>query len=231
MPEERIDRGRANWAVRAPLRAWLTAEAARARADLGRYRVLDVGCGFKPYEPLFAPYAVRYVGIDSGEHASPDVVGSAEDIPVADGSFDLVLCSQVLEHVDDPARAVAELYRVTAAGGRVLASTHGVQVYHPSPQDLWRWTHAGLARLFEQNATWASVTVRPGAGTTATLGLLISIYLDLLFQHLHARPLVRPLVAAINSIAAAVDARSPTLRGVGAGTLTANFHVVADKPR
>jgi hypothetical protein len=45
------------------------------------------------------------------------------------------------------------------------------------------------------------------------------------------RPLVRPPIAAINSLAAAVDARFSILRGVGPGTLTANFHVVADKPR
>jgi SAM-dependent methyltransferase len=231
MPEERIDRTRANWAVRAPLRAWLEAEAVRAHTDLGRYRVLDVGCGFKPYEPLFAAYADAYVGVDSGDHAAPDLVGTAEAIPVEDATFDVVICSQVLEHVDDPAQVVAELHRVTAPGGRVLASTHGVQVYHPSPQDLWRWTHAGLGRLFERNASWSSVTVTPGAGTTATLGLLIAVYLDLLFQHLHVRPLVRPPIAAINSLAAAVDARFSILRGVGPGTLTANFHVVADKPR
>ena len=61
-------------------------------------------------------------------------------------------------------------------GVRVLASTHGVQVYHPSPEDLWRWTHAGLAKLFRDNADWQSLTVRPGAGTVACLGMLIANY-------------------------------------------------------
>jgi SAM-dependent methyltransferase len=231
VPEDRIDRTRANSIVRAPLRAWLAAEAERAHADLGRYRVLDVGCGFKPYHPLFAPYAAAYVGVDSGDHAAPDLVGTAEQIPVEDESFDVVVCSQVLEHVDDPAQVVRELHRVTAPGGRVLASTHGVQLYHPSPVDYWRWTHTGLARLFEQNAAWASVDVVAGAGTTATLGMLGAVYVDLAFQHLHLRPLGRPLIAAINSLAAAVDARSGTLRGLGPGTLSANYHLVAEKPR
>jgi SAM-dependent methyltransferase len=231
VPEDRIDRTRANWSVRAPLRAWLVAEARRARNDLGPLRVLDVGCGFKPYEPIFAPYASSYVGVDSGPHAAPDVVGTAERIPVDDGSFDVVLCSQVLEHVDDPAQVVRELARVTAPGGRVLLSTHGVQAYHPSPQDLWRWTHAGLERLFEQNGSWSRIAVSPGCGTTATLGMLIAKYVDLLFQHLHARPLGRPLIALINTAAAGLDASSATLRGLGPGTLTANYHVVAEKPR
>jgi SAM-dependent methyltransferase len=43
-----------------------------------------------------------------------------EDIPHADGSFDLVLCSHVLEHVADDERAIAELHRVTAPGGELL---------------------------------------------------------------------------------------------------------------
>lgn len=229
MPESRITRGRPNWVIRAPLRAWLAAEAERAGSDLGRYRVLDVGCGYKPYAPLFAPYAETYVGVDSGDQAAPDLVGTAEELPVEDASFDVVVCSQVLEHVDDPARVVRELHRATAPGGRVLASTHGVHVYHPSPQDLWRWTHTGLERLFSENGDWASVTVRPGAGTTATLGYLIGTYIDLLAQRLRAQPLARPLIALINRAAAAVDARSAVLSGLGPGSLTANYHVVAER--
>jgi SAM-dependent methyltransferase len=225
VPDERITRGRPNWVIRAPLRAWIAAEAERAHAK----RVLDVGCGYKPYEPLFAPWAESYVGVDSGEHSAPDLVGTAEHLPVEDASFDLVICSQVLEHVDDPAQVVRELARVTAPGGRVLASTHGVHVYHPSPQDLWRWTHAGLERLFATNGDWDSITVTPGAGTTATLGYLLGTYIDLIAQKAHAQRLVSPLISAINRVAAAVDARSPQLAGLGPGTLTANYHVVAVK--
>jgi 3-hydroxyisobutyrate dehydrogenase-like beta-hydroxyacid dehydrogenase len=44
-------------------------------------------------------------------------------------------------------------------------------VYHPAPHDLWRWTHTGLAHLFRTNAEWTSVTVRPGAGTAATVAM------------------------------------------------------------
>ena len=53
---------------------------------------------------------------------------------------------------------------MTAPGGRVLASTHGVQVYHPSPVDYWRWTHDGLTRLFADNAEWSALTDRAGSG-------------------------------------------------------------------
>jgi SAM-dependent methyltransferase len=210
---------------------WLRDEARAANAELGPYRVLDVGCGKKPYQPLFAPFAVAYVGVDPVENPHADLVGTVEDLPVEDASFDVVLCNQVLEHCDSPMRAVAELRRATAPGGRVLASTHGVMAYHPAPTDYWRWTHAGLEKLFAENGNWASVRVTPASGTTACLGMIASLYLDLVLRRLRLGAVGRPLIAAINTVAGAVDRRSPQLREPGPGTLFANFHVVARAPR
>ena len=217
------------YAVRAPLAAWLIAEAQRAADDLGRYRVLDVGCGIKPYRPFFEPYAAEYVGVDV-DNPEAELEGTVESLPVPDRSFDVVLCTQVLEHVADPAQAVRELARVVAPGGRVLASTHGVQVYHPNPDDLWRWTHAGLERLFTSNATWASVTVRPGSGTAACVGMLLATYVDLTCQKLHVGPLGGGIVWSINRVAEAIDRRSAKLSTPVPGTLFANYHVVAEAP-
>jgi SAM-dependent methyltransferase len=219
------------YAVRAPLVRWLREEARRAHDELGRFRVLDVGCGVKPYEPLFSPYAASYVGVDVVDNPRADLQGPVEQLPVEDASFDVVLCNQVLEHCDDPARAVSELRRVTAPGGRVLASTHGVMAYHPSPTDYWRWTHAGLEKLFGENGSWASVRVTPASGTTACLGMIASLYLDLALRRLSLGFVARPLIAAINALAEAVDGRSARLSEPGPGTIHANFHVVAEAPR
>ncbi len=209
------------WAVRAPLAAWLEEQAA---AGEGGYRVLDVGCGPKPYYPFFADRASEYVGVDVVENPAAELRGSVEDLPVPDASFDLVLCTQVLEHCDDPRQAVAELRRVTAPGGRVLASTHGTQVYHPSPQDYWRWTHAGLGRLFEEGAEWESVDVTPGAGTATTLAMLLGTYLEIALRR---TPVAGPPVWLLNRAGAALDARVRMLREPVPGSLIANFHVVA----
>jgi SAM-dependent methyltransferase len=220
----RPSRARSTYAVRAPLAAWLREEAARAAAERGNYRLLDVGAGIAPYRPWFAPPA-EYVTVDPVRDA--DVLGGGERLPVDDASFDLVLCTQVLEHVSDPAAVVRELRRVTAPGGRVLASTHGVQVYHPAPDDLWRWTHTGLARLFEENGAWSTVTVRPGGGTAACLGMLATTYIELLAGRVGARGAVRPVVAAVNAAAEAIDRRATSLSEPGPGTLHANYHVTA----
>jgi SAM-dependent methyltransferase len=217
------------YAVRGPLVRWLAAEARRAHEELGAYRVLDVGCGQKPYEPLFTPYAASYVGVDPVENPRAELRGSVEALPVDDLSFDVVLCNQVLEHCDDPALAVRELRRVTAPRGRVLASTHGVMPYHPSPTDYWRWTHAGLEKVFVDGAEWASVRVTPASGTTACVGMIVAMNLDLALRRLRARRLSRALVTAINLAAEAIDKRSARLREpTQPGTLFANFHVVAE---
>ncbi len=217
------------YAVRAPLAHWLEQEARRAHDDFGSFRLLDVGCGEKPYAPLFAPFVASYVGVDPVENPDAELRGSVEQLPVEDGSYEVAICIQVFEHCDDPARAVSELARVTAPGGRVLVSTHGVMPYHPSPADYWRWTHAGLEKLFRENAEWASVSVTPASGTTACLGMIASLYLDLLARRAHLGVLAKPVVAGINTMAAAVDARSARLREPRPGTLFANFHVVAER--
>ncbi len=213
-----------NWSLREPLARWLEEEG-RSAAGL---RVLDVGCGEKPYQPYFRS-AAEYVGVDLEGNPHADLHGPAEQLPVEDESFDLVLCIQVLEHVDDPARAVRELHRVVKPGGRVLAATHGAYVYHPDPADHWRWTHTGLRRLFEENGGWRSISVVPGAGTASALGLLVGVYVDQVAQKLHAVWAGRLVNYALNAVAGALDRRFGSRRQPIAGSRTVNFHIVAER--
>jgi SAM-dependent methyltransferase len=210
------------WVVRHALAAWLRAQADELRGSSPR--LLDVGCGVKPYYPFFAGVVSEYVGVDVVENPAAELLGPVEALPVEDASFDVVLCTQVLEHCDDPAQAVRELRRVIRPGGRVLASTHGVQVYHPSPADYWRWTHEGLHRLFTTSAEWSTVTVEPAAGTASALAMLLGTYVEIALRR---SVLARPPVWALNRLGAALDARVPSLREPVPGSLIPNLHVVA----
>src|SRR5581483_10532785 len=219
-PRREPTRRSPTYAVRAPLATWLRAEAEASQG----MRVLDVGCGDKPYYPFFADRASEYVGVDAN-HPDADLHAPVESLPVEDASFDLVLCTQVLEHADDPAQVVRELRRVVAPGGRVLTSTHGVQWYHPSPNDHWRWTHTGLRLLFERNGDWSSLSIEPATGTGSTIAMLLANYLEVA---LRGTVVARGVVSLLHRAGALVDRSSPKLRDVRQGSLIANFHVVAD---
>lgn len=114
-------------------------------------RVLDVGCGIQPYRSLLGPGVVEYVGVDRpGDLSGPHVYGTAEDLPFADASFDVVMLTQVLEHVMDPRCVLAEATRVLKPGGRVIITMPGTWPTHEAPYDFWRFTRHGSLMLMKE---------------------------------------------------------------------------------
>jgi len=117
-------------------------------------RVLDVGCGQRPYEALVP--AREYVGVDIDSEvtrrlARADVFYDGKVLPFADGSFDAVLCSQVLEHVFTPVEFLTEIRRVLQPGGVLLLATPFVWDEHEQPHDFGRYSSFGLRALLERN--------------------------------------------------------------------------------
>lgn len=112
--------------------------------------VLDYGSAEAPYRRFF-PSGVHYIAADlPGNPDATIVIADNGTVPIPDASVDAVLSTQVLEHTLDPELYLRECYRVLRPGGRLLLSTHGFMVYHPDPDDYWRWTCAGLRYAVEQ---------------------------------------------------------------------------------
>jgi SAM-dependent methyltransferase len=83
--------------------------------------------------------------------------------PVDLDQYDVVICEQVLEHVEDPWRAARTLHDLCRPGGAVIVSTPFLIRVHPTPYDFWRFTEDGLRRLLEgsglevdETASWGS---------------------------------------------------------------------------
>lgn len=111
--------------------------------------VLDVGAGsFDRYSDLFS--CEKYLRVDIDPKNKPDIVASAENIPLGDRSVDSVVSTQVLEHVKEPEAAIYEFYRILKPGGYVLATVPQWGELHEQPNDYYRFTNFGIRYLFEK---------------------------------------------------------------------------------
>jgi SAM-dependent methyltransferase len=113
--------------------------------------LLDLGCGNMPYEPVFKNHVKQYIGADLAENPRASIHVSAKGIvALADQSTDIVLSTQVLEHVEDPIHYLSEAHRLLKNDGLLILSTHGYWMYHPDPTDFWRWTCSGLQKIITE---------------------------------------------------------------------------------
>ena len=133
-------------------------------------RLLDVGSG-DGYTIRLVKQSGEVVGIDT----DPDMAaparergvdfreGSAYSVPFADGAFDLVTLIEVVEHLDRPADALAEVHRVLRDGGSVVITT-------PVPKASWRliwwiWSRLGPGRRWENTPHVSDLHMWEGKGS------------------------------------------------------------------
>jgi SAM-dependent methyltransferase len=166
-------------------------------------RALDLGADKSPYRTVLVERGFDVETLDISADAGATHVGTAEETRLADASFDLVLCTQVLEHCDDPWAAAREIHRIVRRGGHVIATAPHVWFYHPHPKDHWRFTQEGLVRLF-RSAGLTPVTLLSQGGTVLTAGQVTNFLLYGVAGRLGA-----PVYAAVNLVTAALDALVP----------------------
>jgi SAM-dependent methyltransferase len=162
--------------------------------------VLDLGAGSKPYAPLYDSHfaSSTAVDVDHSPHDTSDVdlLARAERLPFDDGSFDCVICTEVLEHCRDPRAVVAEVARVLNGGGRAFVTTPFFVPLHEMPHDYYRFTPSALEDL----ATAADLRVTsivPRGGYLSVVLRLLQMPITKFWQKL-ARVLRLPLYSARN---------------------------------
>lgn len=129
-------------------------------------RTLDIGSGGSSYERFFP----NRVSLDVDPARKPDIIGDVYNLPFESGAFKVVLCTEVLEHLKDPTRAIEEMNRVLAHQGTLILTTRFVYPLHDTPGDYWRFTEFGLRELFR---TWDICELYSETESFSTVAVLL----------------------------------------------------------
>lgn len=126
-----------------------------ASLTLPTKRLLDAGAGESQYKKYFTH--VEYISQDSEvgdnnwDYSQINIISEIYNIPVKDGSFDYILCTQVLEHLKYPNKAFAEFSRIIKDGGLLFLTCPLTWKEHQKPNDFFRYTQYSLKMLAEDN--------------------------------------------------------------------------------
>lgn len=127
----------------------------RKYAPLLSGKMMDFGCGRKPYQNLFT--VTEYIGVDMEQTGHDhklslaDVFYDGKKIPFGNETFDSVFCSEVLEHVFNPDEILPEIYRTLKPGGRLLLTVPFCWNEHEVPYDYARYSSFGIKHLLQKH--------------------------------------------------------------------------------
>lgn len=148
--------------------------------ELSKGKVIDIGCGEKPYYKYVKHKVESYIGLDHPDtpHSKEniDVLSTAYSIPFEDNFFDLAILTQVIEHLEEPQRALKEINRVTKIGGQLIIAWPFLYPIHEAPRDFFRYTSYGMRAMAEQ-AGFEVQKMVPVSGFWVTLFGLTSLYI------------------------------------------------------
>jgi SAM-dependent methyltransferase len=159
-----------NWLANHKIMAAIERVRDHARGDL-----LDMGCGARPFAPLFAGRVRRYWGTDLSRSpyladARLDAFARAESQPFRDGAFDTVVGFSMLTYLPEPVRMIEEAHRVLRPGGMLILEFTQMVPLHDEPWDFFRFTRYGAEHLLRAGG-FEPVEYIPIGGLWARVGL------------------------------------------------------------
>ena len=124
----------------------------------------------------------RRKAIDYINNPGVDIVASVNDIPIVDSSVAGVLFQGVIEHINNPQKAISEINRILKPGGYIYVEAPFMQHFHYDPEDNYRFTDDGLEKIFSLNGF---EIIKKGSlyGPSAVLADVLIEYISILFRH------------------------------------------------
>jgi len=146
-------------------------------SDKGDLRVLDLGCGEKPYYPFFEEQTTEYVGVDIQKGTNVDIICDGEMLPLCDRAFDVVICGQVPEHLHEPRKALIGCYKVLNPLGVLFLFVPSLWPLHCAPHDFYRWTRYGIETELKR-AVFDEIEVFSCGGSVSGILQMIMFAID-----------------------------------------------------
>jgi SAM-dependent methyltransferase len=139
-------------------------------------RLIDIGCGVKPYAQIFAPYVTTHFGVDwegvsdthYGSATKADLYADCTDTGLESGGFDTLLSTQVMEHIYETHVFIKECHRLLKIGGVGIFTVPFVWEVHAEPFDYYRFTRHSLEKIFEEHG-FVVEKIEPVGGVYATI--------------------------------------------------------------
>jgi SAM-dependent methyltransferase len=170
----------------------------------------------------------RFVNLNLAPFPNVDLVGDAHCLPISAASVGLIHCEAVLEHLEQPDRAVSEMLRVLRPGGYVFAATPFLQVFHGYPDHFQNFTLAGHCALFVRSG----FEVVDSGACVGPAFALVDLVSNWAREHLPGRILSRLAWLGIRLVGRAfVQLDRVLLRSAAAHVLASTTFVLARKPR
>jgi SAM-dependent methyltransferase len=147
-----------------------------AAQKYARGKMIDVGCGCKPYQSIFQPYVDTYFGIDYpptaamhyGDETKADLFVDCTDTKLEANSYDTILSTQVIEHIYNTEKYIDECYRILKKGGIGIFTIPFLWQCHAEPFDYYRFTRYSIYKLFYEKA-FEILELKPLEGAYAAI--------------------------------------------------------------
>jgi SAM-dependent methyltransferase len=138
-------------------------------------KLLDIGCGNKPYKTWTEGKITSYIGCDIVQSSANkvDVLCQANNIPLENESFETLLSTQTIEHLEDYQGMVNEAFRLLKNDGYFILSGPFYWHLHEEPYDFYRFTKHGFKYILEK-AGFEILEIKENGGAWATLGLMLN---------------------------------------------------------
>lgn len=154
--------------------------AMKLASAYARGLTVDVGCGLKPYQDVFAGRITAYLGvdIDPPTATAADVCGDSLALPIKSAIADTVVSNQTIEHVRSPERFMSEVARILKPKGVAIITAPFVWCLHRKPEDYYRFTRYALEHLCRESGLEV-LELRERHGAYAAIGQMLSLMIHL----------------------------------------------------